>query len=315
MRAIGVERFGGPDALRVLDLPVPRPAAGEVRIRVHAAAVNPTDATFRSGAGQARLLGDRPPPYVPGMDAAGVIDAVGPDTGHRLAVGDRVIAFVLPAAPHGGAYAEYVVVPAPSVVRSPSGVDFPAASTLLLNGVTARLALDALGLGRGQTLAVTGAVGALGGFVIALASADGLRVIADAAPADEEVVRGLGADTVVPRGAGVGEAIRAVAPGGVAGLVDGAAQNAVVLPAIADGGGLATVTGWDGPTQRRIVLHTIVSPAAAGDTALLGRLVRQVEDGTLTLRVADVLAATDAAAAHRRLAGGGVRGRLVLDFS
>src|SRR2546423_13109237 len=118
-------------------------------------------------------LSGRPAPYVPGMDVAGVIDELDADADNRLKVGDRVVAFVIPAGPHGGAYAEYVVVPATSVVLAPAGVDFPAASTLLLNGLTARLALDA-----GQAMAVTGAAGAFGGYVIQLAKADGLTVIA-----------------------------------------------------------------------------------------------------------------------------------------
>ena len=101
MRAIGLMSFGGPEVLRPVDMPLPEPGPGEVRIRVHAAAVNPTDAIFRSGGGQARLLGDRRPPFVPGMDAAGIIDKIGPDNDARLAVGDPVIALVLPAGPRG----------------------------------------------------------------------------------------------------------------------------------------------------------------------------------------------------------------------
>ena len=69
MRAIGLMSFGGPEVLRPVDIPLPEPRPGEGRIRVHAAAVNPTDAIFRAGNGQARLREDRPPPFVPGMDA------------------------------------------------------------------------------------------------------------------------------------------------------------------------------------------------------------------------------------------------------
>src|ERR1700761_3946232 len=215
MIAIGVTSFGGPEALRVLDLPVPEPGPGEVRIRVHAAAVNSADATFRGGGGQARLLGDRPPPWVPGMDAAGVVDKLGPGSGDRLAAGDRVVAFVRPAGPHGGAYAQFLVTGADSVVHAPASIDFPAASTLLLNAVTARLALDALALKPGQAVAVTGAAGALGGYVIQLAKAAGLVVLADAAPADQALVTSLGADTLVGRGPGVASGIRAAVPDGV----------------------------------------------------------------------------------------------------
>src|SRR5260370_6817319 len=94
------------------------------------------------------------------------MEELGPGTDGRLKVGDRVVALVIPAGPHGGAYAEYVVVPAASVVLAPAGVDFPAASTLLLNGLTARLALAALALDAGQTRAVTGAPGPLRGCVV-----------------------------------------------------------------------------------------------------------------------------------------------------
>src|ERR1700744_683126 len=94
MRAVGITEFGGPEALEIVELPEPEPGPGEVRIRVHAAAVNPTDSLMRSGA----LGGDfnLKPVVVPGMDAAGVIDKLGDGVAPRLAVGDRVIAIVLP---------------------------------------------------------------------------------------------------------------------------------------------------------------------------------------------------------------------------
>jgi len=316
MKAIGLTTFGGPEVLHVVELPMPHPGLGEVRIRVHAAAVNPSDMLFRAGAGsQAARLRERPAPYVPGMDAAGVIDELGPHADDRLKIGDRVVAYVVPAGPHGGGYAEHIVVPAASVVLAPAGVDFPAASTLLLNGLTARLALDALALTTGQTLAVTGAAGAVGGYVIQLAKADGLKVIADASRSDQTLVRSLGADYILERGDTFAERVRSIVPEGVPGLVDGAFLTNLALPAIADGGAIAVIRAWDGPTERHITLHRIQSPAFATNTALLDQLVRQVEQGILTLRVADVLPADQAVDAHRRLEAGGVRGRLVLDFT
>lgn len=314
MKAIGVWEYGGPERLEEIELPDPEPGEGEVRIRVHAATVNPTDTLLRAGAHAARL-GDRKPPFVPGMDAAGVLDAVGPGVDGRLAVGQRVIALVVPMGPHGGAYAERIVVPAASVVLAPSGADLPAASTLLMNALTARMTLDALALAPGDTVAVTGAAGTLGGYVIQLAKADGLRVVADAKPADEALVRELGADHVVARGDGVTDRVRELAPDGVPGLVDAAVLDAAVFPAIADGGGLATIRGWRGPGERGIRVYPVLVSERATDTDALERLRRQVEEGVLTLRVADVLPAAHAGEAHRRLAEGGVRGRLVLDFS
>jgi NADPH:quinone reductase-like Zn-dependent oxidoreductase len=307
-----VTTFGGPEQLRVLQVPEPHAGPGEVRIRVHAAAVNPADTGLRAGMLRESLR-DREPPYVPGMDAAGVISEVG--DGVSWGVGDEVMAIVLPTGPRGGAYADEIVVPAESVACLPAGAGFAAGSTLLTNGLTARLALDQLGLSAGQVVAVTGAAGAVGGYAVQLAKADGLRVIADASEADQALVRDLGADEVVRRGDDVAERIRVLVPGGVDGLVDAAAQDGLVVPAIRDGGGLAVVRGWGGEPGRGISVHRVMVYGAVRETAALDRLRQQAEDGVVTLRVARVLPAAEAAEAHRILEKGGTRGRLVLDFT
>lgn len=312
VRAIGLTEFGGPEVLRVLDLPVPEPASGDVRIRVHAAAVNPADTVLRSGARAERL--GWPGPYVPGMDAAGVLDAIGPNTRTTLRPGDAVIAMVQPYRPVGGAYADYIVVPAECVAPIPDGADFPAASTLAMNAMTAHLGLEQLAVPAGGTVAVTGAAGAFGGYAIQLAKVDGLRVLADASDADRELVAALGADEVVARGDDVARRFRELAPDGVDGLLDGAVLDGLVLPAIRDGGGLSVIRGWSGPTERGIRIHQTRVTDIVDDHARLMRLRDQASAGVLTLRVADVLPAEQAAQAHRRLAAGGVRGRLVLNF-
>ena len=218
MRAVAISRFGGPEVLEVVDLPEPHAGAGEVRIRVAAAAVNPTDTGLRSGWNRRPL--ESPAPHVPGMDAAGTIDEVG--EGVSWSVGDEVMAIVLPTGPRGGAYASLVVVPADSITHIPLNASLIEASTLPMNGLTARCSLDQLALEPGQILGVTGAAGAYGGYVIELAKQDGLMVVADASEADEELVRQLGADLVVRRGDDVAERIRAAVPGGVDALADGA---------------------------------------------------------------------------------------------
>ena len=133
------------------------------------------------------------------------------------------------------------------------GASFPEASTLLLNATTARLSLDALALPPAATVAVVGGAGAVGGYATQLAKADGLTVLADAAPPDDKLVRSLGANMVVDRREDVAARIRSQLPGGAPGLIDTAALDALALPAVADGGGLVTLKGWTGPSERGIL--------------------------------------------------------------
>ncbi|HET8602164.1 MAG TPA: NADP-dependent oxidoreductase [Segeticoccus sp.] len=311
MLVVGVMEFGGPDALAVHEVPEPHAGPGEVRIRVRAATVNPTDTGFRAGRSAAALEG-RTPPYVPGMEAAGRVDEVG--AGATYQVGDDVMAILLPTGPHGGAYAEHVVAPEASIAPIPQGVTMPQAATVPMNGLTAYAVLEELGLREGQTLAVTGAAGALGGYVVQLAKVAGLRVVADASFTDEELVHELGADVVVPRGEDVAERIRAVVPDGVDGLLDASLQTTQVVPAVADGGQMAVVRGWDGDPGRGITVHKIQVGRYAERQDLLDELRRDVQAGVLTPRVARMFPAAQAADAHRQLEAGGTRGRLVLLF-
>ena len=312
MNVVGVVEFGGPEAFRVVEVPDRHAGPGEVRIRIHAAAVNPTDTYTRNGA-RAEMLRKEPPPYVPGMDAAGIVDEIGPDTDTELQIGDRVMAIVVPHGSHG-AYAEQIVLPAGAVTLAPKGTSHAEASTLPMNGLTARLALDLMALRSGQTLAVTGAAGAFGGYMVQLGKADGLRVIADASEADEPLVRGLGADVVVRRGDDVADRIRAAVPGGVDGLADGSIQGEVLVPAISDGGVMATVRGWPGPAARGITEHPLWVREYATAHDKLDRLREQAEQGLVTLRVARVFPKEQAGEAHRILEAGGTRGRLVLEL-
>jgi NADPH2:quinone reductase len=312
MRAAGVTEFGGPEALHLVDVPAEPLGAGQVRVRVTAAAVNPTDTYARNG-----TYAGRDPvkefPYVPGMDVAGVLTEIGEGVETYLAVGERVMGIVVPTGAHGG-YREDLVLPAGSVARVPAGASDVQAATLPMNGLTARLALDLMDLAPGQVLAVTGAAGAFGGYVVQLAKAEGLTVVADASEADEQLVRDLGADVVVPRGDDVATRIREEFPDGVDGLADGSVQDAAVLPAVEDGGAVTTVRGYRGDGRRDLRVMPVLVRRYAEEQAALDRLREQVEQGQVTLRVAATLPAAEAAEAHRRLEAGGVRGRLVLTF-
>jgi NADPH2:quinone reductase len=312
MRGVGVIEFGGPEVLEVVDLPEVHAGPGEVRIRVHAASVNPTDTALRGG-GRAEAMRKDPPPYIPGMDLAGEIDEVGPDTSTSFAMGEAVMAMVVPSGSHG-AYRESIVLAADAVARAPAGASHAEAATLPMNGLTARQSLDQLALEPGQTVAVTGAAGCYGGYVVQLAKADGLRVIADASEADERLVRDLGADVVVRRGDDIADRIREVAPDGVDGLADGAVQNELAVGAVRDGGALAAVRGWAGTGERGITFHRTSVREYDHRADLLEELRQQTERGLITLRVAATYPPEAAAEAHRRMQAGGTRGRCVIVF-
>jgi NADPH:quinone reductase len=312
MRAVGLFIHGGPEVLEVVDVPEDHAGPGQVRIRVHAATVNPTDLGVRNGTRAEQQKAD-PPPYVPGMDVAGIIDEVGSDVPDRLKLGDAVMAIVVPKGSHG-AYREQIVLDARSVVRVPAGKSLAEASTLPMNGLTARLTLDLLKLTPGQVIAVTGAAGAYGGYVIQLAKTHGLTVIADASEKDDELVASLGADIVVRRGDDVASRIREHFPRGVDGLADGAVLNALVIPAVRDGGAFTSVRGFLGDPQRDIHFTATWVRSYAHEWEKLDRLRQLVEADKITLRVADVYPPEQAADAHRRLEAGGTRGRLVIQF-
>ena len=264
-RALVIPEPGGPEVLRLAEREVRDPGAGEVRVAVRAAAVNPTDIGLRQ-----RGAEGIEPPWVPGMDAAGVVESVGAGVA-RLAPGDEVMAAVMPRRPEGGAQAELVVVPAASVVAVPDGTTLEQAATLPMNGLTALRGLELLDLAPGQTLAVTGGAGLLASYVIPLAKRRGLRVFADAKLEDEELVRGFGADELLPRGDGLVEALRALAPRGVDAVYDTALLGRSMFPAIRPGGALAYVRGWDGDDVEAASTYGVSGSATCRADRLAGR--------------------------------------------
>jgi NADPH2:quinone reductase len=310
MRAVAITAPGGPEVLDVIDRAVRAAGPGEVRIAVRAAAVNPTDIGLREhGAGKGLE-----PPWIPGMDAAGTVESVGEGV-DRLAPGDEVMAAVAPRRPEGGAQAELIVVPAASVVPIPEGASFAAAATLPMNGLTAMLGLDLLALPGGATLAVTGGAGLLASYVIPLAKERGLRVLADAKPEDEALVRSFGPDAVLPRGDGFVGAVREAAPGGADGLFDTALLGRDAFGAIADGGAMAVVRGWDGgPGERGIDVRPVWVRTVLEETDWLAHLRDLAGAGRLKLRVAAELPPERAAEAHELMEAGGLRGRAVITF-
>jgi NADPH2:quinone reductase len=308
-RAVAITRPGGHEVLEVFERPDREPAAGEVRIRVKFAAVNPTDVGLRRAGHDAQ-----PAPWIPGMDAAGEIDLVGEGvTG--LKPGDQVMAACTPRRADGGAQSALLVVPAASVVHIAPNTTLAAAATLPMNGLTALLGLEMLDLHEGDTLAVSGGAGLLASYVIPLAKEQGLTVIADARDDEAELVRGFGADTVVARSEdGFAAAVRSEVPDGVAGVYDTALLNGAALPAIRDGGGLAVVRGWDGPSERGIAVHGVRVATVLERTEWLEHLATSVAEGRIQLRPLDTYPPHRAAEAQQRMDAGGLRGRVLIEF-
>lgn len=189
MRALVCPQYGPPSGLEVRELPAPAPGRGEVVIRVEAAGLNYGDALIVEGKYQVRPT----PPFVPGMELAGVISAVGAGVS-GLEPGDPVMATV-----PTGAFAEACLVPAERVVRRPAALAADlAAASLVTYGTTVHALEDRARLQAGETLLVLGASGGVGTAAVEVGKRMGARVIAAASSAAKlEVCRALGADDLV----------------------------------------------------------------------------------------------------------------------
>jgi NADPH2:quinone reductase len=308
-KAVTYTRQGGYEVIEVLERQVRPPAIGEVRIRVIAAAVNPTDLLLRSaGPTEKNLL------VVPGMDAAGIIESVGPGV-TRLRPGENVMAVVSPRRPDGGAQAHHIVVPAASVIAIPEDSSLKEAATLPMNGLTALRALELAGLSKGQSLAISGGAGLLARYAIACAKRHGIQVVTDAKAEEVDLVRNYGADIVVERGTNFAEAVRKALPEGVHALLDTAVLSESSFSALRDGGVYLPVRGWaDKPLDSRIKITPVFVTEVLHHTHWLEQLRGMVTAGEIKLSVAGEYAPEQAVSAQRALDAGGLRGRPVIVF-
>jgi NADPH2:quinone reductase len=187
MKAIRVHELGGPEVLRYEEVPLPEPQAGQALIKIEAIGLNYIDCNFRIGAYKTAL------PFIPGMEAAGTVEATGPGVAD-IRVGDRVV-----YAPHMGAYAEYAVVPAERLVPIPKDMDARTAAAALLQGMTAHyLATRTYPLKRGDTTLVHAAAGGVGSLLIQIARMRGARVFGTVSTHEKaQVARAAGADEVI----------------------------------------------------------------------------------------------------------------------
>ena len=302
MRVVEVTRVGGPDVLQIAERPDPTPGPGEAVVRIEAANVNPTDLGARAGHGP-RAMPE--PPYVLGWDFAGEVIAVGPGD-PDVSPGDRVVGMIHWYDAHGqlGAYAEQVAVPADWLVPLPNALEMATAATIPLNGLTAAQGLELLDLPETASLLVTGASGAVGAFAVQLAKAAGLRVLGQASAGDEDWVRSLGADEVVPRDADLASV------GPVDGLFDAVPVGEAAYGAVREGGVAVSTRAVPAPDPARGIRQQVflIHP----DVDRLTQLVDDAAAGWLKTRVDRVLPLEQAAEAHRLNEAGGLRGKVVL---
>ncbi|MGW3088297.1 NADP-dependent oxidoreductase [Streptomyces sp. NPDC001108] len=297
-------RYGGPEteALAEQDKPVPGP--GELLVAVRAAGVNPVDWKLRTGYVRP---GSEPQPFptVFGSEAAGTVEAVGPDT-EGFAVGDEVF-----GNPVTGGYAEYTLLPVAVTAHKPAGLSFTDAATLPVAAATAYDAIHQLDLAAGATLLITGAGGGVGSAAIQLARHRGVRVVGVASPAKKEFVESLGA-VHVASGPGLAERVRKAAPEGVDAVVDlvGGETLRAAAALLDDPAGLIGI----GDKQLVVELGG-AAVRRARNAAVLEALARLTEDGVLRTHVDRTYPLTRAGDALRAVEQGHARGKTVIEVA
>lgn len=297
-RTAVVRTPGGPGSIEIIDVSVAEPGPGEVRVGIAAAPVNPVDLGVAGGFFHAMGLINQPERTGLGWDFAGIVVATG--RGVDLAVGTRVAGLVDGFDRDFGTYAEQLVVPAADLAVVPDELDLVAASTVPLNGLAAAQIVDLLGDAptHGNRLLVTGAAGAVGGYVASLAPDRGWQVTGLARAEDEKFVRSLGAGFTTH-----------AEPGWDA-VADGAALQERGLALVRDGGAFVGVRPNAEPATERGI--TVAAVVAHPDGSRLSHLLARTASGELPARVHAVVPLDQVAYAHRATAKGGVRGRYVL---
>jgi NADPH2:quinone reductase len=309
-RVVVATALGGPEVLALLDEPLDGPRAGEVRLAVRAAGINPIDwKRYGPAAGPGAEL-----PMRLGFEAAGVVtevggEAVGP--AGPIAAGDEVIAYRV-----DGAYAEELVVPASTLVPKPAAMSWVQAGGLMLAGATAIHTLAATGVGSGETVLVHAAAGGVGLMVVQVARARGARVIGTASTRNHEYLRELGVEPTT-YGEGLADRVRALAPGGVDAAIDCIGTDEaldVSLELVADRDRIASIAAFARGAQAGIKLlggGPGADPGTEVRAAARLQLTALVEQEKLKVRTRS-FALDDVATAHREGQTGHVTGKLVL---
>lgn len=328
MRAVRLHAHGGPEVLRLDEVPVPEPRSGEVLVRVHAAGVNPPDRYLRDGL--TTMPGETEStvslPVIPGTDVSGVVEAVAADvTGLR--VGDEVFGLLRFPGFNGSGYAEYVAAPAADLAHKPAGIDHVHAAGAPMAALTAWQFLIEAGhthpspfqearhrptaLDADTTVLVNGAAGGVGHIALQLAKWKGARVIAVASGAHESFLNGLGADRFLDyTKSRPEELVRDVDL-----VVDtvGGPGSKRFLRTLKRGGALFPVLpGAVDPEETARLGITVSTAQVRSNGAQLAELGRLLDAGTVRVAIDSTYALADARAAHERAARGHVQGKIVL---
>ena len=304
MKAVYIEKHGGPEVLQYGDQPDPVAKAGEVVIDIHAASVNGADWKVRAGQSYRKTQF----PHVLGRDFSGVVGGVGEGVAD-FSIGDPV--FGVTEASQEGAYAEKIAIKAVIVSRKPDSISHVDAAALALAGLTALVSVeDTLKLQAGETILIQGGAGGVAAFAIQLARHIGARVIATARPANHAYVRGLGADKIIDYTA---HDFTMVVSGcdAVFDTVGGDVAErsfAVLKP----GGRAAFIaSGPQAPNPPRADVRSL-RPNVTRDRPHLDRIVALVRAGAVRPPEVTLFPLAEAAAAHRVSEGRHFRGKLVL---
>jgi NADPH:quinone reductase-like Zn-dependent oxidoreductase len=297
--AITFSRYGEPDVLTVSPADIPQPGPGQVRVRVHAVAVNLIDVKIRSG----HMDGIFPVsfPVTPGWDVAGVVDAAGENA--HAAVGDAVFGVA-----SVGGYSDYALLDQP--VAMPEGLSMETAAAIVTVGEAAFRGLAHLNVKAGQTLLIHGAAGSVGTIAVQLAVARGITVIGTASAADLERVTALGA-TAVPYGEGWAGRVRAIAPQGVDAVFDTSGAGVLAESVALAGGPDHVITIADESAAQYGVRFTGADPTDRTPQAR-PELAALSASGQLSVPIWRTYPLAEAARAHADLEAGRNHGKIIL---
>lgn len=304
--AVRFDRYGAGDVLKVVEVPDQPPAAGEVRVRVIAAGLNPGEIAIREGLNHARFPATFPSGQ--GSDFAGVIADVG-ERVDAIAVGDEVIGF----SDWRSAQAEYVTLPASHVLPKPHSVDWDQAGCLYVAGTTARACVDAVRVKRGDTVIVAGGAGGVGVVTTQLAVLAGAAVVATASKENFAYLESLGA-IPVEYGKGLVDRIRKIVPDGVDAFIDthGAGNVEVGVQLGVDRDRINTIIDFDA-RKKYGTRGEGMSTVPARETLI--ELAHLMAAGDLTIPIAARYPLVEVRAAYERLARRHGLGKIVLEVS